>query len=56
MQLAAAGHVGCLFEGKMLIVHLNGDNLYSKFSFGEGGISLDIRSEIRFYGSAYALP
>ena len=41
MQLTAAGrrrnivHFQCLFEGKMLIVHQNGDNHILNFSFGE---------------------
>ena len=58
MQLAAAGrrrnkvHFHCLFEGKMLIVHLNWDNHIQIFLWG--GISSDIRSVITFYGSAYA--
>ena len=56
MQLAAAVrrrnivHFNCLFEGKMLM----GITIFKIFIWG--GISSDIRSEITFYGSAYASP
>ena len=54
MQLAVAGHrcnilhFHCLFEGKMLLVHKDGDFVFKIFICG--GISLDIHSGIMFYG------
>ena len=60
MQLAAVDfrhkilHGHCLFEGKMVLVHLNGDNHIQNFICG--GISSNIYSEITFYGSAYTSP
>ena len=53
MQLSVAGqgcnilHFYCLFEGKMLLVHKDGDFIFKIFIWG--GISLDIHSEITFY-------